>query len=90
MEKFKICKEKLHGGYEQEELWIGPKEIVNISLKSHIFEVQFADSRGLMWRRESKPLEKTHFFLVWGVYRPLRPKSAIPHPITIQNMRFER
>ena len=23
-------------------------------------------------------------------YRPLRPKSAIPHPITIQNMRFER
>ena len=24
------------------------------------------------------------------IYRPLRPKSAIPHPITIQNMRFER
>ena len=29
-------------------------------------------------------------FWVLGVYRPLRPKSAIPHPITIQNMRFER
>ena len=27
---------------------------------------------------------------VWGVYRPYRPKSAVPHPITIQNMRFER
>ena len=27
---------------------------------------------------------------VLGVYRPLRPKRAIPHPITIQNMRFER
>jgi len=27
---------------------------------------------------------------VWGIYRPLRPKSAISHPITIQNMRFER
>ena len=33
---------------------------------------------------------KTQKFWVWGVYRPLRPKSAIPHPITIQNMRFER
>ena len=30
---------------------------------------------------------KTRFF---GVYRPRRPKSAIPHPITIHNMRFER
>ena len=27
---------------------------------------------------------------VWGVYRPLRPKSAIPHPITTQNMRSDQ
>ena len=27
---------------------------------------------------------------VWGVYRPLRAKSAIPHPITIQNMRSDQ
>ena len=33
---------------------------------------------------------KNQNFWVWGVYRPLRPKSAIPHPITIENMRFER
>ena len=31
-----------------------------------------------------------HLKGVLGVYRPLRPKSAIPHPITIQNMRFEQ
>ena len=29
-------------------------------------------------------------FCVWGVHRPVRPKSATPHPISIQNMRFER
>ena len=29
---------------------------------------------------------KTQTFWVLGVYRPFRPKSAIPHPITIQNM----
>ena len=28
--------------------------------------------------------------LVLGIYRPLRTKSAIPHPITIQNMRLEQ
>ena len=27
---------------------------------------------------------------VWGVYRPLRAKSAIPHPITIRNIRSDR
>ena len=29
-------------------------------------------------------------FQVSVVFRPLRPKRAIPHPITIQNMRFRR
>ena len=29
-------------------------------------------------------------FQVYGVYRPLGPKQALPHPITIQNMRFDR
>ena len=29
-------------------------------------------------------------FQVWVVFRPLRPKRAIPHPISIQNMRFRR
>ena len=31
-----------------------------------------------------------HNCQVLGVYRPLRPKQAIPHPISIQNMRFDR
>ena len=29
-------------------------------------------------------------FQVWVVFRPLQPKRAIPHPITIQNMRLIR
>ena len=33
---------------------------------------------------------KTQKCQVLGVYRPLRPKSVIPHPITIQNMIFEQ
>ena len=53
------------------------------------------------WRRESRsPVAprvevpgdkmKTQKCWVLAVYRPLRTKSAIPHPITIQNMRFEQ
>ena len=30
------------------------------------------------------------FWTVWFGFRPLGPKRAIPHPITIQNMRFRR
>ena len=63
-------------------------------------EVPCAASRGPL-RRESRSLVaprvevpgdkmKTQKCWVLGVYRPLRPKSAIPHPITTQNMRFER
>ena len=48
-------------------------------------KVQATASRGPMWRRKSKPLGTK--FLSLG---HLRPKSAIPHPITIQNMKFER
>ena len=33
---------------------------------------------------------KTQKSWVWGVYRPLRAKSPIPHPITIQNMRSDQ
>ena len=33
---------------------------------------------------------KKQKFWVWGVYRPLQTKSAIPHPITIQNMRSDQ
>ena len=32
---------------------------------------------------------RTSIFKFRG-FSPLRPKQAIPHPITIQNMRFER
>ena len=44
------------------------------------------------WTRVQVPGDKMKTQKCWvlGVYRPLRPKSAIPHPITIQNMRFER
>ena len=44
-------------------------------------------------RRASKPLGDKFWdqnFQVSVVFRPLRPKRAIPHPITIQNMRFRR
>ena len=53
------------------------------------------------WRRESRSLVaprvevpgdkmKTQKLWFLAVYRPLQTKSAIPHPITFQNMRFER
>ena len=48
-------------------------------------KVQATASRGPMWRRKSKPLGTKILSL-----GHLRPKSAIPHPITIQNMKFER
>ena len=50
------------------------------------------ESRSHVAPRVKIPGDKieTHIFLVWGVYRPLRPKSAIAHPITIQNIRYER
>ena len=48
-------------------------------------KVQATASRGPMWRRKSKPLGTK--FLSLG---HLRPKSAIPQSITIQNMKFER
>ena len=54
---------------------------------------RLAAPRDLNWRRESRsPGDKikTQKSWVWGVFRPLRAKSSIPHPITIQNMRYGR
>ena len=50
-------------------------------------------SRGPIWRRESRsPGDKIKTQKSWvlGIFRPLRAKSPIPHPITIQNMRSDR
>ena len=38
----------------------------------------------------NKIQEIISFPQVLGDYRPLQPKRALPHPITIQNMRFDR
>ena len=46
-----------------------------------------ASSRGPMWRCEMKPLGTKK---IWGVYRKSAIPVVLPHPITIQNMRFER
>ena len=50
------------------------------------------ESRSHVVLRVEVPRDKidTQKCSVSGVYRPLRPKSAIPHPITIQNMRFDQ
>ena len=50
------------------------------------------ESRSLVALRVEVPGDKIKTQKCWGlaVYRPLRTKSAIPHPITIQNMRFEQ
>ena len=48
-------------------------------------KVQATASRGPMWCRKSKPLGTKILSL-----GHLRPKSAIQHPITIQNMKFEQ
>ena len=74
----------------------------DLDSRRHRFESRShgAASRGPL-RRESRSLVaprvevpgdkiKTQKCWVLAVYRPLRPKSAIPHPITIQNMRFEQ
>ena len=74
----------------------------DLDSRRHRFELRShgAASRGPL-RRESRshmapwvevPGDKikTQKNWVWGVYRPLRPKSAIPHPITTQNMRSDQ
>ena len=50
----------------------------------------------VLWRCYSRSQVKTpgdriqdQDFQVSGVYRPLRTKRALPHPIAIQNMRFD-
>ena len=67
----------------------GSFTIFLFSVRSHIL-----NSNGVwyswFWPEVPGDKIKTQKSWVWGVYRPLRAKSPIPHPITIQNMRSDQ
>ena len=77
----------------------------NLTLKIKYLVLKIKCIKRQPWRREMRSLLprdevacgdnggdkiKTQKFGIWGVYRALLPKSAIPHLITIQNMSPDR